>query len=501
MQMNTEKMNFEINDFNGPLDLLLHLVKESKMDIYEVSIGMIVEQYISFIHNMEKMNIDIASEYLVMNAELIHLKSRMLLNLDEHEEEISEDEIKNEEELRQRLIEYQKYKQLSEDFKILESKRGEVLTKFPESLSEYRQEVELNTDTTLDDLLDAFSAFMERKKFSKPLSTKKERKHFIIHRCRNPKCSFYLNNLNALSKQDFAEYQSNPERFKLHYIYREFKIDFFKVDLHSLPKNASSLAFRKFSPHIMGLCLTYLVNCGMSTRAVSRVMREVHGVKISHTQIANYATTASYCIKPFVDSYDYKPTNYLAADETYTKVKGSKRYVWFIMDAIKKSILGYRSSDSRDVGPCILAMRMAFDKFKTFPGKALKFVADGFPAYLLARQQFALNKMDFDVTQVIGLTNDDEISSEYRWLKQIIERLNRTFKFSYKITNGYGSDDGASTHLVLFVAYYNFLRPHPYTYWKPLNEVKELEKAELMPAKWQILIELSQQIILSKQNP
>ena len=335
----------------------------------------------------------------------------------------------------------------------------------------------------------------------KPLSTKKERKHFIIHRCRNPKCSFYLNNLNSLSQQDLEEYNSYPERFKLHYIYREFKIDFFKVDLHSLPKSASSLAFRKFSPHIMGLCLTYLVNCGMSTRMVSRVMREVHNVKISHTQIASYATTASYCIKPFVDSFDYKPTNYLAADETYTKVKGSKRYVWFIMDAIKKSILGYRSSNSRDVGPCILAMRMAFDKFKTFPSKALKFVADGFPAYLLARQQFALNGKDFDVTQVIGLTNDDKVSTEYRWLKQIIERLNRTFKFSYKITNGYGSDEGASTHLVLFVAYYNFLRPHPYTYWKPLNEVKELEKAELMPAKWQILIELSQQIILSKQSP
>ena len=121
----------------------------------------------------------------------------------------------------------------------------------------------------------------------------------------------------------------------------------------------------------MGLCLTYLVNCGMSTRVTSRVMREVHGVKISHTQIANYATTAAYCVKPFVDSFDYKPTNYLAADETYTKVKGLKHYVWFIMDAIKKSIIGYRASDSRDTVPCILAMRMAFDKFKKFPSKAL----------------------------------------------------------------------------------------------------------------------------------
>lgn len=336
------------------------------------------------------------------------------------------------------------------------------------------------------------------------LTLAKSRKLFNIHKCMNKKCSYYKNSLASLSADDLEEYKANPEKFKLHYIYREFKIDFFKIDLYSLPKNASSLAFRKFSPHVMGLCLTYLINCGLSTRATSRVMREVHGVDISHTQIANYATTAAYCIKPFVDSYDYKPSNFLSADETYTKVKGSKRYVWFIIDAIKKSILGYRSSDSRDTVPCILAMRMAFDKFKKFPGKALKFVADGYTSYKLAEQQFKLHDKkkfkDFSVTQVIGLTNEDPVSTEYRWLKQIIERLNRTFKFSYKITNGYGSDNGASTHLVLFVAYYNFLRPHRAFKNDVLNHVPELDKADLMPAKWQVLIQLSQQLILSKQT-
>ena len=65
---------------------------------------------------------------------------------------------------------------------------------------------------------------------------------------------------------------------------------------------------------------------------------------------------------------------------------------------------------------------------------------------------------------------------------------------------GYGSDEGSNTHLCLFVAYYNFLRPHSYTYWKPLNEVPELEKAELMPAKWQVLIQLSQQLILKQRQ-
>ncbi len=85
-------------------------------------------------------------------------------------------------------------------------------------------------------------------------------------------------------------------------------------------------------------------------------------------------------------------------------------------------------------------------------------------------------------------------------LNKLLNDLIVLLNFLTKLLIGYGSDEGASTHLVLFVAYYNFLRPHPYTYWKPLNEVPELDKAELMPAKWQRLIEISQQLILSKQT-
>nr|WP_227764591.1 DDE-type integrase/transposase/recombinase [Zhaonella formicivorans] len=268
-----------------------------------------------------------------------------------------------------------------------------------------------------------------------------------------------------------------------------------------MPKGSVNFTFRHFSPHILGLCLTYLVNLGLSTRATSRALWEIHGVKISHVMVSKYAKTAAALVKPYVDNFDYKPTNYLAADETYVKVRGIKHYVWFIMDALKKSILGYCVSDTRDVGPCILAMRMAFAKFKDFPAQALKFVADGYSAYKLAQQQFMLKDMDFNLTQVFGLTNDDPVSEEYRWLKQIIERLNRTFKFSYQVTNGYGSGEGSNTHVSLFVAYYNFLRPHSYTYWQPLNSIPELESIPNMPAKWQKLIELSQQLILSQQTP
>nr|WP_242866314.1 DDE-type integrase/transposase/recombinase [Clostridium ljungdahlii] len=332
------------------------------------------------------------------------------------------------------------------------------------------------------------------------LSPKKDRKHFRIHKCVNPKCSYYLSNLAKLPKNLNA---ADKHKYKLHYIYREFTVDFFKMDLHGLPKSAINFKYKKFNAYIMGLCLTYHVNLKLSTRQTAHALSEVHGIKISHTMIANYAMTAAAVIKPFTDTFDYKPSKILSADETYIKVKGIKHYVWIVMDACKKSILGYQVSDTRAVGPCILAMRMAFEKFKEFPNKALKFIADGYSAYPLASQQCKLmNGWDFDVTQVIGLTNDDAVSTEFRRVKQIVERLNRTFKSSYRVTGGYGSENGALYGVSLWVAYYNFLRPHPYNYWNPLNELDILSHADNMPAKWQLLIYLGQQTILNMQeNP
>ena len=67
----------------------------------------------------------------------------------------------------------------------------------------------------------------------------------------------------------------------------------------------------------MGLCLTYHVNLGLSLRKTAQAMRDVHNINISHTMVASYARTAAVLIKPFVDTFDYKPSNNLAADETY----------------------------------------------------------------------------------------------------------------------------------------------------------------------------------------
>ena len=320
----------------------------------------------------------------------------------------------------------------------------------------------------------------------------KDRKNFVIHKCVNKKCSYYLDNKRKLPK-DLPGNQLY--KYKLHYLYREFVIDFFKMDMNSLPKNASSLQFRKESSHIMGLCLTYAVNLGLSLRKTALAMKEIHGVDISHTMVANYLKTAACVIKPFVDNYDYKRSSTFIADETYIKVKGIKGFVWFVMDAVSRSVIGYRVSDNRGVGACILAMRMAFGKLKKLPDD-FKFIADGYSAYPLAAQQFALRKDDplkFDITQVIGLTNDDAVTKEHRPFKQIVERLNRTFKSSYRHTCGYDNFDGADYSVALWVAYYNFLRPHSCRgRFQTLNHFQPLDTANLMQDKWQILIHFGQ---------
>lgn len=164
--------NLRISDFEGPLDLLLHLIKESKVDIFNINIVEITDKYLEFIHKMESMNLDIASEYLVMASELIELKSRLLLPREKIEEE-SEEEIDPKEELINRLVEYQRYKDMRETFRELENIRSEIYTKAPENINMYLDEgVKVDTDITLDDLVNAFQKFMERKELDKPLSTK-----------------------------------------------------------------------------------------------------------------------------------------------------------------------------------------------------------------------------------------------------------------------------------------------------------------------------------------
>ncbi|MBQ9833748.1 MAG: segregation/condensation protein A [Bacilli bacterium] len=169
-----------LSNFEGPMDLLLHLVKQTKLDIYEVNISEIIEQYINYINNLQELNIDVASEYLIMAVDLVHIKSKKLINSNTpvEDEEVA---ITSEEDLKNKLIEYEKYKKVSETFKELEENRQSYFTKLPESLSEYKDEnTSLSTDLSLDDLINAFLQFKERQKYQKPLNTSVTKKELSV---------------------------------------------------------------------------------------------------------------------------------------------------------------------------------------------------------------------------------------------------------------------------------------------------------------------------------
>lgn len=176
-------MNLQLKDFEGPLDLLLHLVRINEKDIYEINISEIVDQYLEFINSIDKNNIDASSEYLVMASELIHLKSRMLINCDilNDEETEEEYEINSEEDLRTKLIEYEKYKNVCEDFKELENNRKQFFTRVPESLKEYATDEKLiNSDVDLEDLVNAFLEMQKRLFYQRPVTTKVTRKEISV---------------------------------------------------------------------------------------------------------------------------------------------------------------------------------------------------------------------------------------------------------------------------------------------------------------------------------
>lgn len=171
---------FKAQEFEGPLDLLLHLIKQENIDIFDINIADITDQYLNYIKHMDSLNLNVDSEYLVMASELIELKARELLPHDEIEDEYEEDP---KEQLINRLIEYQKYKEISQELKYFEGERKELFSKSASLLDEFHDNsIKINEDISLDDLLKAFMKFQEKKAYEKPLNTVVTRKEYSVHK-------------------------------------------------------------------------------------------------------------------------------------------------------------------------------------------------------------------------------------------------------------------------------------------------------------------------------
>lgn len=181
-------MSYEVKleAFSGPLDLLLHLINRLEIDIYDIPMAELTEQYIDHIHAMQTLELNEASEYLVMAATLLAIKSRTLIPINEGEidlEEFDVDEVDPREELVARLIEYKKYKEAATQLQELESERGQVFTKAPADLSEFMSDEQMtmfDTNVNVYDMLSAFQKLMRRKQLKKPLATRIARQEISV---------------------------------------------------------------------------------------------------------------------------------------------------------------------------------------------------------------------------------------------------------------------------------------------------------------------------------
>lgn len=199
--------NIKIDAFEGPLDLLLHLIKEKNVDIYDISIEEITKSYLDYINKMEELNINVASSYLVMAAELMEIKSKSLLPKVESEED-NEEEVSREN-LINKLVEYKKYKEMTEVFKELEINRNNIYIKPPENINNYVNNEIYNEEIEIDKLVEAMKNFLNRKELEKPLKTKITNKEYSVKERKNSIRNIIRNKKRVEFTELFEEYNKS----------------------------------------------------------------------------------------------------------------------------------------------------------------------------------------------------------------------------------------------------------------------------------------------------
>lgn len=313
----------------------------------------------------------------------------------------------------------------------------------------------------------------------------KEEKNVSIYKCGNNNCQCYATNLKKLNKDELELYQKNPGHFTLHYIYRDYNFKIEQLE-HSKPLNpAIDLTKIHNSQNILGLILSFFVSFSISARKTALMLKWIFNIKLSYQTVLNYANAASYYCHQFNMKHKDTPDNFLTGDETYIKVLGENNYTFFFMSSEKRSIASYHIADNRETLPAVISMREA--KRTSKPDQKITFITDGNPAYVAALHfinSFEKNENQALHQKVIGLQNLDSESEEYRAFKQLIERLNRTYKSHIRQAHGFNSINGAIALTTLFVTHYNFLRPHSSLNYKAPILLDFLEKIDTIQAKW-----------------
>jgi len=222
------------------------------------------------------------------------------------------------------------------------------------------------------------------------------------------------------------------------------------------------------------------------------ILKMIFNINVSYQTVLNYAQAASYNCHQFNMNYKGGVDDIMAGDETYIKVAGKNKYIWFFISAQRKNITAYHYSDSRDTQHAIISMTEA-SRTATL-NQPVTYITDGNPSYVAALHYLNASKNPDNLTEhhkVIGLQNLDAESEKYRAFKQIIERLNRTYKSHVRQAYGFNNSEGAIALTTLFVTHYNFLRPHQSLKYKVPVHLEFLEDIPTIQAKWLKILSMS----------
>lgn len=324
------------------------------------------------------------------------------------------------------------------------------------------------------------------------LFTWKQRREVTIYKCGNDHCLHRIRKMNKLNDAEKALSKRRSSQFKLTYQYREYHYTPGEL-IHSSPeKPRVDLVKIHNSPDILGLVLTFYVSFAISARKTALILRSVFNVDVSYQTVLNYAAAAAFYCNSFNLKYKGSIDGISAGDEAYIKVMGKHHYVFFFISSESLKITAYHVADNRETLPAIIAMKEAIRT--AHPEQTIILVTDGNPSYpagihfLNAQRE---NDSPLQHRKVIGLQNLDSESEEYRPFKQLIERLNRTFKYHIKPSHGFNSVNGAIALVVLFVTHYNFLRPHMSLKYQSPVELPELEDISTIQGKWTKILSLA----------
>ena len=333
---------------------------------------------------------------------------------------------------------------------------------------------------------------------TKHLQRAKTRKKFIVYKCVNDRCPAYRKAKAKLSPQQRERYKTHPHEFKLRYLFREPTFDLEQLAPSSPNKPRVDLARVYQTANVVALCLYFYVDRGLSLRETAQTLQDLFAVAISHQTVANYLEAAAFRLAPLLQQHDLEPTGMFVVDEGYILLRGKWGYVFFSLDPQREAILAHHVSETRDT--LAATTTLAASLAKLAPQLAQKphfrplLVTDGNPIYQLAVLFLAQHGQHLDHRQVIGLTNEDPQSAQYRPLKQAIERLMRTYKQRASRTHGFQAAQGAEVFTTLFVVWYNFLRPHQALGGKPPIELQELQGLQTATQKWCRLLERAQDL-------